>query len=66
MKRPLIERVVELRLWAVNRIEWCRGEEQRLGVNGIGIYEAAQERRTLQAVLRILDDEPTPPKDTAK
>lgn len=51
----LEDRVAELRAWALSRIEWCRGEENRLGVNGIGIYEAAQERRTLQAVLRMLD-----------
>ena len=56
----LFDRVLDVREWAASRIEWCRGEENRLGVGGIGIYEAAQERRTLQAVLRQLNGDPTP------
>jgi hypothetical protein len=51
----LQDRVHELRLWAYSRIQTCRSTEARLGPKGIGMYEAAQERRTLQAVLEILD-----------
>lgn len=52
----LIERVTTLRAWARSRIEWCHDEEKKFGAGDMGI-EAAQERRTLQAVLRQLGTE---------
>ena len=58
----LRERMSELRAWASSRIRHCRGQEQKFfatRVTQTGI-EAAQERRTLHAVLEILgvDEEP--------
>lgn len=50
------ERLRELITWAESRIEWCRREEQKFGAGSVAI-EAAQERRTLKAVLKILDGE---------
>jgi hypothetical protein len=50
----LADRVIELRAWANNRIEECRRQEQKFGAGTVSI-EAAQERMTLQAVLRILE-----------
>jgi hypothetical protein len=50
------DRVAELRAWAQNRIDWCRYEERKFGASSAAI-EAATERRSLQAVLRILDGE---------
>jgi len=53
-REGLQDAIADLRMWAISRIHWCRMEEAKLGVSGIGIYEASQERRTLQAVLRQL------------
>jgi hypothetical protein len=55
MADDLTARVADVLDWARSRIEFCRREESRLGVRGTGIYEAAQERRTLQAVVRMLE-----------
>lgn len=58
MSDSIYERVSELRAWALSRIEWCGEQAPRL--EAIGSYVAAgaamTERRTLQAVLSILDD----------
>jgi hypothetical protein len=49
--------VDDLVAWAESRIEHCRREEAKFGYGNIAI-QAAQERRTLQAVLRMLGVEP--------
>jgi hypothetical protein len=51
--------------WANSRIRYCRAQEAKLDYPGcsyipILLVEAAQERRTLEAVLRILAGDPTP------
>jgi hypothetical protein len=53
----LQDRVDDLVAWAESRIEHCRREEAKFGYGNIAI-QAAQERRTLQAVLRMLGVEP--------
>ncbi len=60
MSGIMSERVAELRAWANSRIGWCQREEQKFqadtnGANGYAATEAAIERRSLEAVLRILD-----------
>lgn len=55
----LADRVRDLRLWALSRIGQCQIDEQKFGSGNISI-EAARERMTLQAVLRILDGKETP------
>ncbi len=52
----LQDRVDELVVWARSRIEHCRREEQKFGAGSVAI-DASQERRTLEAVLRILHQE---------
>jgi hypothetical protein len=52
-KPDLADRVDELRAWARSRINQCLADEQHFGEELRAI--AAQERRTLLAVLRILD-----------
>lgn len=49
----LQDRVDELRGWALNRIHWCRREENKFGSSDTSI-RAAQERITLMAVCKIL------------
>lgn len=64
-------RVRELRAWAASRITACREQENKFSLAGRlrpgrrvstspvpqTVIEAWTERRALQAVLRILDDE---------
>ena len=52
----LQDRVDELVVWARSRIEHCRREEQKFGAGSVAI-DASQERRTLEAVLRIAESD---------
>lgn len=54
VSETLSDRVLELRAWATSRIQFCKD----LSSDDLG--PAAQERRTLEAILRILDGTPTP------
>lgn len=49
-------RAIDMRAWALSRIEWCRREEAKFGAGNIAI-EASTERRALEAVMRQLDDD---------
>lgn len=60
MTPTLAERVHDLVLWARSRIAQCRDQEQRFAVGSLTSDEATQERRTLQAVLRILGQKEEP------
>jgi hypothetical protein len=50
------DRVQELRAWADSRIRQCRTDEQKFKAGQLSI-EAAQERMTLLAVLKIINGE---------
>lgn len=59
----MLEDTDDLRAWARSRIEECRRQEVRFSRSrtsgrtvGDAAMEAATERRTLLAVLRMLDD----------
>lgn len=62
-----VERVHEVRGWALSRIEQCRMDEAKHGT-GMCAIEAAAERRALQAVLRMLgfEDSQSPPPDAGR
>lgn len=62
----LRERVTELRTWAWSRIKYCQAQENKFGAAWIhrekhsmgpsqALVEAWTERRSLQAVLNILE-----------
>jgi hypothetical protein len=53
--RALLDRVASVRQWAASRINHCRTEEAKFASGSVSI-EAAQERRTLAAVLRQLNE----------
>ncbi len=53
---PQAERVADLRAWANSRINHCRSKEDAPGFEVVRA-QIESERRTLEAVLRILDRE---------